>query len=64
MIQRICTTIWITYNNIRNISLFIEETSNYFTVLTFLAKNPNINMHKECRHSTHILINIFHLKVC
>lgn len=64
MVQRICTTIWITYDSLRNISLFAEEASKYYTVLTFLAKSPSINMQEDCRRSIIILINIFHLKVC
>lgn len=64
MVQKICTTIWITYDSLRKLSLFSEEVSKYFIVLQFLAKSPSINIRQECRQSTNILINIHHLKVC
>lgn len=64
MVKRICTTIWVTYNSLRNLSLFDEEASKYFIVLKFLAKSPSLDMQQECRHSANILINIYHLKVC
>lgn len=64
MIQKICTTIWITYDSLRKLSLFSEEASNYFIVLQFLSKSPSINIRQECRQNTNILINIHHLKVC
>lgn len=64
MVQRICTTIWITYDSLRNLPLFVEEASKYFTILQFLAKSPSINIQPECRHSANVLINIYHLKVC
>jgi len=64
MVQRICTSIWISYDNLRNLSLFADEASQYFVVLKFLAKNPSIDIRAECRHNANILINIYHLKVC
>lgn len=64
MVQRICTTIWITYDSLRKIELFDEETSKYFIVLKFLAKSLSLNIRPECRRSANILINICHLKVC
>lgn len=64
MVQRICTTIWITYDSLRNLPIFIEEASKYFIVLKFLAKSPSINIQPECRYTANILINIYHLKVC
>lgn len=64
MVQRICTIIWITYDSLRNLPLFVEKASKYFTVLQFLAKSPSINIQSECRFSANILINIYHLKVC
>lgn len=64
MVQRICTTIWITYNSLRNQPLFIEEASNYFVILKCLAKSPSIDIRPECRHTANILINIYYLKVC
>lgn len=64
MVQRICTTIWITYDSLRKIPLFDEETFKYFIVLKFLAKSPSLDIQPECRRSANILINIYHLKVC
>lgn len=64
MIQRICTTIWITYNSLRKHSIFVEEASNYFIVLKFVAKSPCIDIRQECQYSANSLINIYHLKVC
>ncbi|VVC25678.1 Hypothetical protein CINCED_3A000948 [Cinara cedri] len=62
MVQRICTTIWITYNSLRNQPLFIEEASNYFIILKCLAKSLTIDIRPECQRTTNILINIYYLK--
>lgn len=64
MVQRICITIWVTYDTLRNFSIFKEEASKYFILLKFLAKSQSINIQQECRRSANILINIYHLKVC
>lgn len=64
MVQQICSTIIITYNSLRNLPRFVEETSYYFTVLAFLAKSFSIDIHLLCRHNANILINIHYLKVC
>lgn len=64
MVQRICITIWITYNSLRKHSIFIEEASKYFIVLKFLAKSQCIDIRQECQHSVNGLINIYYLKVC
>lgn len=64
LVSRICTSIWITYNSLKNLLLFVEEAANYFTVVKFLAKSPIINIRPECRRNANILVNIYHLKVC
>jgi len=64
MIQKICTTIWITYNSLRKHSIFVEEASNYFIILKFLAKSQCLDIRLECQHSANGLINIYYLKVC
>lgn len=64
IVQRICTSIWIIYDSLRNRPLFVEEASKYFIILNFLAKSPSINVRQECRHYANILINIYYLKVC
>lgn len=64
IVKRILTTIWVTYDSLRNQTLFVEEASYYFIVLKFLAKSPSLDIQQECRHNANILINIYHLKVC
>lgn len=64
MVQRICTTIWVTYDSLRSLSIFNEEASKYFVVIKFLAKSPSIDIRPECRHNSNILISIYNLKVC
>ncbi|XP_050441522.1 uncharacterized protein LOC126846278 [Adelges cooleyi] len=62
IVQRICTSIWITYDSLRHMPLFAEEVSKYFEVLKFLAKSPSVDIRPECRHNANILINIHHIK--
>ncbi|XP_060837150.1 uncharacterized protein LOC132919505 isoform X1 [Rhopalosiphum padi] len=62
MVQRICITIWITYNSLRKHSIFVEEASKYFIVLKFLAKSQCIDIRQECQHSVNGLVNIYCLK--
>ncbi|XP_050522143.1 uncharacterized protein LOC126894881 isoform X2 [Daktulosphaira vitifoliae] len=62
MIQKICTSIWITYDSLRNIPLFEKEVAHYFVILKFLAKSPIVDIRLECRQNANILINIHYLK--
>lgn len=63
MIQKLCTSIWITYDSSKSIPLFEKEASHYFVILKFLAKSPIVDIQLECRRNVNILINIYYLKV-